>query len=151
MADDTIPEIESSRFGGDEPLDVNEIKTLNINTFNEAGKLIANYADEPHFMVGLTLTPDNTAIENANSILIGKAFKKEFQMDGKAVWNFNHTANLIFRELDLNKFVFNDENYVQINECSMGTKCAPHTNSSTWAGLKISTSYLELGIMSFYM
>ena len=107
MADDTIPEIESSRFGGDEPLDISEFKTLNVKAFNDAGKLIANYVDEPTMLVGLTLTPDNTAIENANPVLIGRFFKKGSGIDGKAIWNFDHTANLTLKEMDLQKFIFN--------------------------------------------
>ena len=32
--------------------------------------------------------------------------------------------------LTLNNFLFNDEHYIQVNGCSMGTKCAP-----TYAGI----------------
>ena len=43
--------------------------------------------------------------------------------------------------LTLNNFIFNDEHYVQINGCSMGTKCAPPMQACIWAGLRIYTYY----------
>ena len=45
--------------------------------------------------------------------------------------------------LTLNSFIFNDKNYVQINGCSMGTKCAP-TYASLYMGWFVNQCILPL-------
>ena len=113
-------------------MELTKIKKLVVATFSDAGQLIENYANEPTMLVGLNFSSDNAAVDNANTVLIGKHFKKPYEMDGQQIWNFNHTAKLFINELDLGKFIFNGQcwsEYLDFKDLDYDLQCPTGTTN----------------------
>ena len=90
-------------------------------------KKIEAVPDDPSgetILVSMDVRSLYTNIPNAEGIEAIKGFFRERARPGDAALSkVIHTFLTLI--LTLNNFIFNDENYIQINGCSMGTKCAP--------------------------
>ena len=106
-------------------------------------KKIEAVPDDPSgetILVSMDVRSLYTNIPNAEGIEAIKGFFRERARPGDAALSkVIHTFLTLI--LTLNNFIFNDENYIQINGCSMGTKCAPPpTRAYSWAGSRRLTS-----------
>ena len=77
-----------------------------MRSFDEVPKTIyKDWSNTPKMFAGLTLSNDNSIIEKASPIVIGKFTRHTFPAN--LMWNFKEKLFLRFEALDLNKFVFN--------------------------------------------
>ena len=94
------------------------------------------------FLVTMDVRSLYTNIPNEEGISAIKGFLHKRSRPGDSTLS-KVIACFLRLILTLNNFVFNDQNYVQINGCSMGTKCAPRMQASIWGGLSLFTFTLE--------
>ena len=100
----------SRKFQGTDSLSANDLKRLNVTTFDGAAdKFLENWNREPVFMVGLTLTLDNTKIESATPLLQGDFWPEGKEFDASTFWTLQKSDLLLcFNKIDLAKFEFED-------------------------------------------
>ena len=98
----------SRKFAGTDPLTANDLKRLRVTTFDGAAKVfLENWNQEPTLLVGLTLTQDNSQIENATALLQGTIWPEGKDFDASIFWNLERDDLILsFEKIDLSKFNF---------------------------------------------
>ena len=110
--------IQSTRFGGTDPLSANDLKRLTVNSFSQAGNLVEDWAGEPMLIPGLVLTQDNSRVESATPVLIGTLFnRKPLIVDCAKHWNFEQKLRLKFKALDLRDVPFGTNMTSNLMDC----------------------------------
>ena len=99
--------IKSSRMRGTDPLSVEDLRYLTVDSFDQAARnLIDNYNNEPTLMVGLTFSQDNTKVDTATPILAGRVDRMKF--DANKYWSFTRRLEIVIKKLDLKLFTFSN-------------------------------------------
>ena len=96
--------IEDVAFRGTECLTANDLKRLCVKEFSDAPKtLLEDYENTPIVFVGITLSDDNTKIENSTAVSAG--ILRGASVNASKIWKFGtHEVQLNFDPIDLAMF-----------------------------------------------
>ena len=99
-------EFEDPAFNYREEMSFEDLQTVVIKSYNEAPNLVyKNWNGRPIVFCGLSLTDDNSSIENVVPVPLGKLPEKIFPAEN--FWLLQEKLFVKFEPLDLTKFTFN--------------------------------------------
>ena len=96
--------IQDLAFNGTESLTANDLKRLVVSSFKDAPKtLLEDYENTPIVFVGMTLSDDNSRIENSTAVTGG--ILRGASVNASKIWKFEtHEVQLNFDPIDLATF-----------------------------------------------
>ena len=99
--------IQDVAFTGTESLTANDLKRLVVSSFKDAPKtLLEDYENTPIVFVGMTLSDDNSRIENSTAVSGG--LLRGASVNASKIWKFDaHEVQLNFEPIDLSVFQVN--------------------------------------------
>ena len=99
--------IADSAFGGQGEISVDDLSKVSVRSFNEVpDKFLKGWDETPRVLSGLTLSNDNSVIEDASPVVLGKIPEQTFPAN--RFWELKEELTLNFEALDLTKFNFKD-------------------------------------------